>query len=279
KANEQLAERKLRIAAQIDGLRAQGDAQQRQLDLVAKELEDQQKLLAKGLAQASRVSSLEREIARLDGRIGNIKAQRAEAAGRIVETEIERLKLETTRREDAITRLRDLRYRELELAQKRIVIKDKLSRLDIRAPVAGSVFGLAVHAVGAVIRPADPLLYIIPRDRPLIIAGRIDPIHIDEVHVAQPVTLRFSTFDQRTTPELFGHIVNLSADSFVDQASGIAYYRAEIVPDESEMEKLANLEVLPGMPVESFIRTEDRTPLSYLVKPMANYFNKAFREN
>ncbi|NOX73919.1 MAG: HlyD family efflux transporter periplasmic adaptor subunit, partial [Alphaproteobacteria bacterium] len=118
---------------------------------------------------------------------------------------------------------------------------------------------------------------IVPQDRPLVIQSRIDPTNIDQVFVGQDVTLRFAAFDQRTTPELFGKVVKLSADAFVDEASRTSYYRAEIAPNPEEYEKLKGLELLPGMPVETFIRTDDRTPMSFLLKPLADYFNKAFR--
>jgi len=276
--SEQMAERKVQIAAQIDGLDSQRSALEKQLKLLEVELENQRTLLEKGLAQASRVSSLEREFARMQGVMGNITASRAEAAGRMIETEIGLLRLISVRREEAITTLRDLRFRELELSERRILIKDNLTRLDIRAPATGVVYGLQVHALRAVVRAAEPVMYIVPTDRPLVIASKIDPIHIDQVHVGQSVTLRFAAFDQRTTPELFGKVVRLSADAFVDDATRATFYRAEIVPDQDELAKLKGLELLPGMPVESFIRTADRTPLNYLIKPLADYFNKAFRE-
>ncbi len=276
--SEQMAERKVQIAAQIEGFDAQHAAQVKQLDLIRVELADQQKLLEKQLAQASRVSALQREEARLEGALGNIIAARAEASGRMIETEIGILRLLSNRREEAITNLRDLRYRELELSERRILIKDKLTRLDIRAPATGAVYGLQVHALRAVVRPAEPIMYVVPQDRPLVITTHISPLHIDQVYLGQDVMLRFSTFDQRTTPELKGRVVKLSADAFVDDRTRSSYYLAEVAPNPDEFEKLQGLELLPGMPVESFIRTADRTPLSYLIKPLANYFNKAFRE-
>jgi membrane fusion protein, type I secretion system len=274
---EQMQERRTQIEAQIEGLTAQYDAQVKQLALVRQELKNQQKLLAKGLAQASRVSSLQREAARIEGVMGEITASKAEASGRLIEAGIGILRLETGRREEAISRLRDLQYRELELFEKRALLRNTLSQLEIRAPANGQVYGLQVYAVRSVIRPAEPLMFIVPQDRPLVIQSRIDPTNIDQVFVGQDVTLRFAAFDQRTTPELFGKVVKLSADAFVDDASRTSYYRAEIAPNPEEFEKLKGLELLPGMPVETFIRTDDRTPLSFLVKPLADYFNKAFR--
>ena len=277
--SEQMAERKVQIQAQIDGLTAQYDAQIKQHDLMQLELDDQLKLLEKGLAQASRVSAMKREAARLEGQMGEVKAARAEAAGKMIETEIGLLRLISSRREDAITRLRDLGYRELELAERRLLLLDTLSQLDIRAPVSGVVYGMQVFALRSVVRPADPVMYIVPQDLPLVIAGRIEPIHIDQVHVGQPVTLRFSAFDQRSTPELFGKVIKLSADAFVDEATRASYYRVDIAPDPEEYEKLQGLDLLPGMPVESYIRTADRTPLNYLIKPLSDYFTKSFRED
>lgn len=279
KESEQLDKRRSQIADQVKGIVAQQDALVAQLDLIRQELEDQQSLLDKGLAQASRVLALQREEARLRGQVGELTASAAQAEGRMTEIEIEKLKLNTTRREEAITTLRDLQYRELELAERRQAIRAQLERLEIRAPVSGIVYGLTVFAQQAVIRAAEPVLYIVPQDRPLVIDARIDPIHVDEVFVSQPVTLRFSTFDSRTTPELYGKIVQVSADTFVDERTNAAYYSAEIVLDPGEADRLGDNKIVPGMPVEAYIRTTDRTPLAYLVKPLANYFNRAFRES
>lgn len=275
----QMAERKVQIAAQIDGLSAQYDAQARQLELIREELADLQTLLEKGLTQGSRVSGVRREEARLAGVMGEVAASRAEAAGRMIETDIAITRLSIQRREEAITRLRDLQYRELELSERRILVIDNLARLDIRAPVSGAVYGMQVNAIRAVIRPAEPVMFIVPDDIPLVISSRINPIHIDQVYVGQEVTLRFSAFNQRSTPELFGKVVKVSADAFVDQATQVSYYKAEITPDPGEYDKLEGLELLPGMPVEAYIRTDDRTPMNYLIKPIADYFNKAFRES
>ena len=236
-------------------------------------------LLDKGLAQAGTVLNLRRTTANLQGTLGELTASEAQAEGRITEIEIEILKLATQQREEAITRLRDLRYRELELAEQRRSLQERLERLDIRAPVSGIVYGLQVHTPRSVIRAADPVLYLVPQDRPLVIAARVEPIHIDQIFVGQEVSLRFSALDQRNTPELTGTVKQVSADAFEDQASRLSFYRAEIVLNEGELARLpAGTVLIPGMPVETFIKTEDRTPLAYLIKPLADYFTKAFRE-
>ncbi|MGH1353674.1 MAG: HlyD family type I secretion periplasmic adaptor subunit [Thalassovita sp.] len=276
---EQLEKRRAQIQNQIDGIDAQSAALRDQLGLIDQELASQQALLDKGLAQASRVLSLQRERARLSGEVGQLTASRAQSEGRIIELEIEILKLGTTRREDAITTLRDLEYRELESAENRRAILQRLDRLDIRAPVSGIVYGLQFYTPRSVIRPADPVLFLVPQDRPLVIAAQVSPIHVDQLFVGQDVTLRFSTFDQRTTPELFGKVGQVSADAFTDEASQASFYRVEIDLNEGELSRLPKSStLLPGMPVETFIRTQDRTPLAYLVKPLTDYFTKAFRE-
>ncbi|HBT00524.1 HlyD family type I secretion periplasmic adaptor subunit [Salipiger marinus] len=276
---EQLAKRRDQIGNQVDGIAAQQTALASQLSLIERELADQQSLLDRGLAQASRVLALQREEARLSGSVGDMTAQKAQAEGRMTEIDIEILKLETTRREEAITQLRDMQYRERELAEQRLSLIEQLKRLDITAPVSGVIYGLTVFAPRSVIRPADPVLFLVPQDRPLVITVQVPPIHIDEVHMSQQVTLRFAALDQRETPELFGTVTLISADAFTDEQSSASYYRAEIMLSEGEIDRLPEGSVLvPGMPVEAFLRTADRTPLAYLVKPFTDYFTKAFRE-
>ncbi len=277
---EQLQKRRVQIETQVEGIKAQQASLDVQLGLIREELANQQELLEKGLAQASRVLSLRREESRLAGSMGELTAGAGQAAERITEIDIEILKQDSARREEAITRLRDLQYRELELAEQRRSLRERLDRLDIRAPVSGIVYSKQVFAPRSVIRPADPLLYLIPQDRPLVIAAQVAPIHIDQVFVSQDVIVRFSAFDARTTPELTGTVVQVSADAFIDERTQGAFYRAEIHLPESEMSKLPpGVSLIPGMPVEAFIRTDDRSPMAYLVKPLADYFAKAFRES
>lgn len=276
---DQLERRADQIASQIEGIRAQHGALETQLALIEQELANQQSLLDRGLAQASTVLNLEREKARLAGQAGELTASEAEARGRITELEIEVLRIASTRREEAITRLRDLQYNELELRERRATLVRLRERLDVRAPVGGVVYGLQVFGPGAVIQPAQPLLYIVPQDRPLIIAAQVLPTDIDAVHTGQEVTLRFAALDQRRTPELFGTVTGVSADAFVEETTGRGYYRAEIVLNEGEVARLPqDTTLIPGMPVEAFIRTSDRTPMEYLTRPLMDYIARTFRE-
>lgn len=276
---EQLGKRHGQIANQVDGIVAQTTALETQLALIGEELVNQKDLLAKGLAQATRVLSLQREQARLSGQLGELAAQKAQAQGRMTEIDIEVIKIGTSRREAAITTLRDLQYRELELSEQTRATRDRLSRLEITAPVSGIVYGMQVFTPRSVIRSADPLLFLIPQDRPLVIAAQIAITDIDKIYVGQNVNLRFSALDQRETPELLGQVMKISPDAFQDDATGLTYYRAEIMLLDGEQDRLPDgTTLLPGMPVEAYIRTEDRTPIAYLTKPFTDYFVKAFRE-
>ncbi|MFC3166557.1 MULTISPECIES: HlyD family type I secretion periplasmic adaptor subunit [Paracoccus] len=276
---EQLEKQSEQVRQQVDGIDAQIVALNRQRELIGEELEDQQSLLDRGLAQASRVLALEREAASLDGQLGELKASRAAAETRQTELDIQRLRLGAERREEAETELRDLGYRELELAERRRSLIEQINRLDIRAPAAGVIYNMQVTTPRSVIRPADPVLYVIPQDRPLVVSARLATINVDEVQVGQPVVLRFSAFSSRTTPEIDGVLGRVSADALIDEATQMPYYRAEVTIPADQLAKLGDLALIPGMPVEVFIQTGERSPMAYLLKPLADYFNRAFRES
>ncbi|MGJ8545921.1 MAG: HlyD family type I secretion periplasmic adaptor subunit [Sulfitobacter sp.] len=277
---EQLGKQRSQIANQIDGIDSQNSALATQLELIEQELVSKRDLLAKGLGQLGPVLALDREKARLSGQIGELTASKAQAQGRMTEIDLEVLNLRTRFREEAITQLRDLRSQELELREQRRAAQAQIDRLEIRAPVSGIVYALEVQTPRSVVRAAEPLMYLVPQDRPLVIAARVETIHIDQIDLGQQVNLRFSALDQRSTPELLGQVVLISADTLEDAATGLSYYRAEITLNPGEFEKLPEGSVLvPGMPVEAFIRTGERSPLAYLIKPMADYFARAFRES
>ena len=277
-STDQLDQQAQQVRNQIEGIDAQMIALKTQRDLIQEELTDQQTLLDRGLAQASRVLGLEREAARLDGQLGETQAMRAQGETRVTEIDITKLKEAAERRETAETELRDLGYRELELAERRRSLTEQISRLDIRAPVSGIVHQLQVTTPRAVIRAADPVLFLVPQDRPLVIAARVSPLNIDEVSVGQDVTLRFSAFSSRTTPEIHGTLARVSADAVTDEATQMQYYRAEVTIPPAERARLGDLSLIPGMPVEVYVQTGERSPLAYLMKPLTDYFVRAFRE-
>jgi HlyD family secretion protein len=275
---DQLGQRLDQIASQGEGIAAQMAAINDQIALLTPEIADQQTLLDKGLTQSARIMDLKREVARLDGNRGEMQSNLAQAEGKATETKLQILQIKSARREEANAQLRDMGDKTLELAERRRALTEQVNRLEIRAPVSGIVLGLAVTTPQSVIRPADPILYIIPQDRPLIIIAQIPPIHVDEVRVGQVVRVSFAAFSARTTPELIGTLTTISADAMTDQASRQSFYRAEITLDAGEMAKLQGNKLVPGMPVQAFISTGDRTPMAYLLKPFTDYFHMAMRE-
>ena len=273
-----LTQRIGQITEQSNGLTSQRAALAVQLDLIEQELVSQQSLLDRGLAQAGTVLALRREQTRLNGLIGEVAAELARTKGQVTEVEIQISGLATLRQQEAAAELREIGPAMLELAERRRALADQIDRLEIRAPVAGIVLGLQVTTPRAVLRPADPVLYVIPQDRPLIITARIAPIHIDEVTVGQTADLVFPSFSSRDTPHLKGRVTLVSADALTEQRTGAMYYAAELQLDDGELARLGDRTLLPGMPVEVFLETGRRSPLAYLMQPFTDYFVRAFRE-
>lgn len=276
---DQLREQTAQIDNQVEGTRAQIAALEKQLTLLEQELQNKQSLLDKQLVNASEVTELQSRQAGLEGEIGRLNSQEAELRGRISELNIAALRLEEQRREQAITRLRDLQYSEIELEERHLSLIEQLSRLEVRAPVDGVVFGSKVFAVNSVIQAAEPMMYIVPGGQSLQVSARIDPVDIDQVFPGQIASLKLTTYDARNLPDLPGEVMRLSADAITDDATRLTYYEAVILPDPETLAAMPDVELLPGMPVQVFLRTRDRTPLSYLVRPLALYFERAFRED
>jgi HlyD family secretion protein len=278
-ARDQRQTRIAQIESQMEGLRAQQVAIATQIALLQNEITIQQELLDRGLTQAAKVSVLERDQAQLQGRTGELTSALAEAAGRITEIEIEIAAIGTQSREKAEAELRDVIARQLELIERDNALTERINRLDLRAPASGLVLGMAITTPRSVIRPAEVLLYIVPQDRPLLVAARLPVNHVDEVKPGQGVRLVFSSLPTRTTPEINGIVTLISADTLTDERTGIIYFRTEIALGTEVLDQLDQIEILPGMPVDAFIQTADRTPLSYLLKPFTDYFRTAFRES
>jgi HlyD family secretion protein len=275
----QLRNQKLQLGNQIGGIDAQKAALELQIELIGSETDMQKTLLEKGLAQISRVLTLQREAARLSGSMGEMTARRAQAMEQVAELNIQELQLYTQRREEANSVLRDLQFNEMEQAERRATLKTQLERMDIRAPVSGVLYDLRLFGPQSVVRPADPLMYIVPQDRPLLIEAQVQPMNVNEIYVGQDVILRFVAFDMRETPDLIGVVLRVSPDAFTDPQSGRSYYRAEIELPKTEVSKLSAGQVLiPGMPVDAFIKTGTHTPMTYLTEPLTRYFDSAMRD-
>lgn len=278
-AMTQLENQKQQLGNQVAGIDAVSASLMRQIALTEEELRGQESLLEKGLAQGNRVLNLRREAARLAGAIGEARAQRAQAMERIAEIEIERLKLTGQRREEAITTLRDLKVTELDLMDRREALRTRLDRMEIRAPLSGVVYDLRLTGPWSVLKPAEAVMFILPSDRPLLIESRVSPLHVNKVHPGQEVIVRFPSFDMRETPDLIGRVRQVSPDTYTEQETGAVFYRAEVELPEIELKKLSEGQVIvPGMPVDTFLRTGEYSPLTYLLRPLTRFLNTAMRE-
>lgn len=278
-AMDTLDQRKHQIREEINGQNAQLTALQLESEILGEELDNMNILLERGLTEAPRVLALRREDARLQGRRGDLYAAVARNRGRISEIDIEQLRLQATRREEAITELRDLLIKRSELRERQLAILERLSRLEVRSPVGGVIHGMQIFSLGAVVQPGQTIVNVVPQDNELILSTRIDSLKIDSVYVGQAASIRLPALNSHETPELEGKVASVSPDVLVDQATGQSYYTADLTLDDGQLLRLNGKTLIPGMPVEAFIKTSDRTPLSYLVKPFSDYFYKAFRED
>lgn len=263
---------------EIDGLKAQSEALSEQLQLLEEELVDLEALREKGLVDARRVAEAKRGRAGLVGQKAETEASIAASLGQIAQLDVEILRLTSERQEEAVSELRDIENRIAELSEQRKAVAKKIARLDMRAPLDGIIHGLQIHTIGSVVRPADPIMFVVPQDNLLRITAKVDAQHVDSVFVGQYAVLRFPSFDARTTPELHAEVTRVSADILTDDRTGIQFYTAEITPRPGEIELMANRALLPGMPVEAYIQTESRSPLNYMLKPFLDYAERAFRE-
>lgn len=266
------------IADELSGLRAQRDSKSTEMDLVLVEQSRIEDLSRKGLSEVSRLYAVNREVAQLLGQIGEIDAEMARARTRTSDLNLQIIAIDETARTEAQRELSEVETRLSELQDRQFAISDRLVRTDIRAPITGTVNELTVHTIGGVVSPAAVLVTIVPADARLRIEARIPPVSIDQVSVGQPARLRFSAFNQRTTPELVGEVVHVSAATSQDPATGERYYLARVRVSEAELAKLEEQQLLPGMPVEVYVTTEERTALSYLAKPITDQFSRALRE-
>ena len=275
----ELSQQGLQLDDQLAGIAAHSAALIRQRHLIGEELDDTRTLLDKGLARAPQLKALEREKARIDGEIGHLKAEAARIETRKSELIIGQIRLFSLRREEVLSELRAVEPQIIELRARLISLQTRLERQTIRAPVGGVIFGSQVVAEHSVISAAEPILYIVPNDQPLVISARIDAVYIDEIRSGQEASLRFSTFDQRFAPELTGIVKDISADVIQDEQTGLRFYEVKLDLADGELEKLGEHALIPGLPVEAFIQTEERTPLHYLTKPLTDYFTRAWKES
>jgi HlyD family secretion protein len=274
----QLRERVGQLQEEIQGLTGQAAAKKNEIALIGRELDGVRYLWNKNLIPISRLTALEREAVRLDGERGHLIASIAQAKGKMTETELQIIQIDQELRSEVAKELREIQAKTAELVERKVAAEDQLMRVELRSPLDGIVHQLAVHTIGGVITASEPLMLIVPEADELTVEVRLAPQSIDQVTIGRPATLRFSAFNQATTPEINGLVTRVSADVIQDQKNNTAYYTVRIGISTAEAARLNGLKLIPGMPVDAFIQTGDRTVMSYLVKPLQDQVQKAFRE-
>ncbi|HYS88514.1 MAG TPA: HlyD family type I secretion periplasmic adaptor subunit [Bradyrhizobium sp.] len=274
----QLKERSAQLQEEIKGYLGQAEAKQREVDFVHKELEGVRTLFEKKLVPMNRLTALERDTARLEGERSQLSGMTAQAKGKIAEIELQIIQIDQDLRTEVGKDLIETRSKISELAERKTAAVDQLYRIDIRAPQSGRVHQLAVHTVGGVISPGEQIMLIVPDADALAVEVKIAPRDIDQVYVGQAASMRFAAFDQKTTPEIEGEVSLVSADLVQEQRTGMSYYTTRVLLNPEEVARLGNAKLLPGMPVDVFIKTPGRTALSYLIKPLRDQAERAFKE-
>lgn len=275
---DQLRERAKQHREQIDGLKAQRASKEGEIRLIKQELEGLLILQKKGLVSNTRITALNRDVARLQGEEGALVSQIAVTRGQISEIELKIIQVERDFREEMLKELQQVQAKIAELRERRIAATDQLNRVDIRAPIDGFVHELTVHTVGGVIQGGEVIMSIVPEGDALVVEARVSPTDIDQLRVGQPADITFSAFNQRTTPQLHGAVHRISPDLSTDEKTGTFYFTIRLRLNKGERNRLGALELLPGMPAEVFITTGDRTVISYLVKPLTDQLRRTFRE-
>jgi HlyD family secretion protein len=274
----QLHERITQLKEQIDGLSAQENAKAQEIALVQKELDGVRTLYDQHLVQLSRLTQLERDAARLNGERAQLVATRAEAKGKITETELQIIQVDKDMESEVSKDLRETNDKIGEFVERKVTAEDQLRRVDIRAPQDGVVEQSTVHTVGGVIAAGDTIMLIVPQTDDLQVEAKVNPQDIDKLQVGQKTLLRLSAFNQRTTPELNGLVSRVSPDVTTDQRTGQSYYTIRVSMPPQEIARLGDVKLIPGMPVEAFVQTGNRTLMSYLMKPLHDQLMRAFRE-
>ncbi|HMF01472.1 MAG TPA: HlyD family type I secretion periplasmic adaptor subunit, partial [Terriglobia bacterium] len=235
-------------------------------------------LYKKSLVQINRLTQLEREATRLDGEQAQLLASVAQAKRKITEIELKIIQIDQDLSSEVAKEMREIDAKIGEFVERRVAAEDQLQRVDIRAPQDGTVFQLSVHTVGGVIGPGETVMLIVPGGDSLMVEAKVNPQDIEQVQLHQKTVLRFSAFNLATTPEINGFVSRISADISSDQRTGQTYYTIRISIPPEELSRLGEAKLVPGMPVECFIQTGERTVISFLLKPLRDQMMRTFRE-
>ena len=274
---DQLGKKINELEQQLVGLHAQEDAIRRQIALAKDEVEGLRTLRGQDLVSTQRITEAESRAAQLDGQLGQIIASIAQTGAEIAGAQLQIIQVEQDARSEASKQLTETSTRLNELFERKIAADDQLKKQTIVAPITGTVYQLSAHTVGGVVNPGEEIMLVVPENDELVVDAQISPAQIDRVHADQEAILRFTSFGSRDTPEYVGAVDTVSPDLITDQRTGMSYYKARIHLPKQAVEELGE-KFVPGMPVEVFIVTGDRTVLSYLTKPLTDQIMHTFRE-
>ena len=263
---------------EIVGFGAQKTAKDKEIAFIEHELTGVRELYEKNLVPITRLSQLEREATRLGGERGQLTAATAQAKGKIAELQLQIIQVDQDLSSEVAKEMREIDAKIGEFVERRVSALDQLKRTDLRAPQDGTVFQSTVHTIGGVIPAGEAIMLVVPDSDRLTIEAKVNPQDVDKVQLGQSATLRFSAFNFRTTPEIFGSVSQVSADITTDQRTSQSYYTIRIAMPADEVARLGKVKLVPGMPVEAFVNTGDRTVMSYLMKPLSDQISRAFRE-
>jgi HlyD family secretion protein len=273
-----LQSRVSQLGEEIGGLDAQVASKAKQLELISGELTGVQDLYDKRLVPLTRLTTLQRESARIEGERGQLISAIAETKAKVGEAQLQIVRIDQDFRTDVVKELGEVQGKEAELVQRGVAARDLLDRIEIRAPTSGIIHQLAAHTVGGVIRAGDAIMEVVPDSDDLQVEARLQPNDIDQVRVGQNAFIRFSAFNQRVTPQILGQVAYVSPDVSHDQQTNASYFTVRMTLPEDERRRLAGLQLVSGMPAEVFMQTGSRTMMSYLLKPITEQLSRAFVE-
>lgn len=272
-------EKRSQVEKEIEGLRAQESAASRRIEIVRDEAATVATLVSKGLERRPRLLNLEREIADIEGRRGEIVAQISRAGQVINESEAVLLKLEHDRQNEIAQSLREVQNQIFQLRERLQAADDQLSRTAVKAPEDGVVTDLRIHTPGGVIGAGAPLMDLVPRQDRLIVIARVRPEDIDVVRPGLSADVNLLPYNQRRVPRLHGTVTHVSADRLVDKRTDQPYYATKIRVQDPAGAGIDGVQIIPGMPAQVFIKTGRGTVALYALRPLLDSFNGAFRED
>jgi len=272
--NQRISENKRIIA----GLQSQQSSVEQQSQLIGQESDSVQQLYNKGLSTLPRLLQLKRQAADLGGQHGQVSEKIAQVNLDSGEDELQIVNLRNQCLNDVVKDLRDVQTKRFEALDRLHAAKDVVARLRLTAPVAGKVVGLAVHTKGAVIRPGDTVLEIVPINDQLDVEAHVRPEDADDVHIGMMAKVNLGAYKQRRLPMITGTVTTVSADRLTDQKTGQAYFNVEIAVDLAQLKDYPDVKLIPGMPVDVSLETGSRTALEYFVEPITAVFRHGMRE-